>query len=61
LAKILDDEHEEAAEVARTVKSAIDDFKNNMPLIKCITLPALQEEDWRQIKEAVGEESLDRD
>jgi dynein heavy chain len=32
-----------------------------MPLIKCITLPALQEEDWRQIKEAVDIETMDRD
>jgi hypothetical protein len=61
LAKNLDEDHEEAAEVARSVKKTIDDFKNNMPLIKCITLPALQEEDWKQIKESVGEESLDRD
>jgi len=33
----------------------------NMPLIKCITLPALQDEDWRLIKETVGNDTMERE
>jgi hypothetical protein len=32
-----------------------------MPLIKCITLPAMGDEDWKLIKETVGNDTMERE
>jgi len=42
----LGEDYEETAEVAGKVKERIQAFQQNLPLIKCITSPAITEEDW---------------
>jgi hypothetical protein len=61
LAKNLFEDHEDASAVATEVKKIIEEFREHLPLIKCITLPALQDEDWRLIKEAVGNDTMERE
>lgn len=61
LGKSLFEDHEEASQVAMEVRKTIEEFMVNMPLIKCITLPALQDEDWRLIKETVGNDTMERE
>jgi hypothetical protein len=61
LAKSLNEEHEEAANVASEVRKIIEEFREHLPLIKCITLPALQDEDWRLIKEVANNDSMERE
>jgi len=41
LAKSLNEEHEDASNVATEVRRIIEEFREHLPLIKCITLPAL--------------------
>lgn len=53
LAKKLDDDHPDAAEVARALKKDIDDFNKNLPLIRCFTSDAVYPEDWDLICELV--------
>jgi dynein heavy chain len=61
LAKSLNEEHEEASNVATEVRKIIEEFREHLPLIKCITLPALQDEDWRLIKEVANNDSMERE
>ena len=61
MAKSLNEEHEEAANVASEVRKIIEEFREHLPLIKCITLPALQDEDWRLIKEVANNDSMERE
>jgi hypothetical protein len=43
------------------VKKKIDEFSKNLPLIKCFTSEAIGDEDWNEIKEAVGINPFERD
>ena len=61
MAKSLNEEHEEASNVASEVRKIIEEFREHLPLIKCITLPALQDEDWRLIKEVANNDSMERE
>lgn len=54
LAKKLDEDHPDVAEVARALKKDIDDFGKNLPLIRCFTSEAVFPEDWNEIVELVG-------
>lgn len=54
-------EHEDAAAVALEVQKKLIDFQENLPLIKCVTSEAINEEDWREIKEVTGQDGLDRE
>lgn len=61
LNKKLNEDYEETAEVALKVKKKIELFREHLPLIKCITSEAIQDEHWKEIREAVGNENMDRD
>jgi dynein heavy chain len=39
----------------------IDIFAKNLPLIKCFTSEAITDEDWKEIQDAVGIATFDRD
>jgi hypothetical protein len=43
------------------MKNKLENFRNYLPLIKCITSEAITEEDWGEIKVACNNESMDRD
>jgi len=61
LNKKLAEDYEETAEVALRVKEKIEQFRDHLPLIKCITSEAMTEEDWGYVQKAVGNDSIDRD
>jgi dynein heavy chain len=61
LNKKLDEDFPKTAEVAKEIRSKLDAFRDNLPLIKCITSEAIFEEDWNEIKTACGRDDLERD
>ena len=46
LNKKLSEDYEETADVAVKVKERIEEFRDHLPLIKCITSEAMTDEDW---------------
>ena len=63
LQKLLNEDFPDTAEVAIQLREKINEFKKNLPLIKCFTSEAITDEDWLEIKGAVGkaEQSFERD
>ena len=60
LSKHLDNEdHPDAADAATAFKKKVDEFSLNLPLMKCVMSEALHDEDWNEIKKAVGDLELD--
>ena len=60
LSKHLDNEdHPDAADAATAFKKKVDEFSLNLPLMKCVMSEALYDEDWNEIKKAVGDLELD--
>lgn len=60
MAKNLNDNYPEASDAATEFKKKVDEFAVNMPLMKCIMSEALHEEDWGEIKKAIGKEDFDQ-
>lgn len=52
--KKLAEDYPDTAEVAKELRSNIDAFSKNLPLIKCFTSEAINDEDWKEIQEVVG-------
>ena len=61
LAKKLDEDYPDAAEVARELRTSIEEFSKNLPLIRCFTSEAITEEDWKEIVELVGINPFEKD
>ena len=61
LQKKLDEDYGEAADCAGELKKKIEEFRENLPLIKCIMSEAIHQEDWQEIKEVTGKPELERD
>jgi len=61
LNKKLTEDYPETADVATELRGVIDVFAKNLPLIKCFTSEAITDEDWKEIQDAVGIASFDRD
>mmetsp|Transcript_20668 Transcript_20668/g.31553 ORF Transcript_20668/g.31553 Transcript_20668/m.31553 type:complete len:698 (-) Transcript_20668:2978-5071(-) len=61
LYKKLNEDYPETAEVAQQLRAQIDEFSKNLPLIKCFTSEAINDEDWKEIQEIVPIPNFDRD
>jgi dynein heavy chain len=61
LNKKLNEDHPETAEVSVEVRHRLEAFRENLPLIKCITSEAITEEDWNEIKTISKRDDLERD
>lgn len=59
--KLNGDDFEDAANVAIDVKKIIDAFREHLPLIKCITSEAVNDEDWNEMKEVCNQPEMDRE
>lgn len=59
--KLNGDDFEDAANVAIEVKRIIDAFREHLPLIKCITSEAVNDEDWNEMKEVCKQPEMERD
>jgi len=53
LYKKLIEDYPETAEVAQELKSNVDAFSKNLPLIKAFTSDAITDEDWLEIQKVV--------
>lgn len=49
LYKKLNEDFPETAEVAQELRGVIDVFAKNLPLIRCFTSEAINDEDWKEI------------
>jgi dynein heavy chain len=61
LQKKLNEDFGDASDVAGELKKKIEDFRENLPLIKCIMSEAIHQEDWEEIKTVTGKPELERD
>jgi dynein heavy chain, axonemal len=61
LKKKLSEDYPDTADVADEVRKRLDAFRENLPLIKCITSEAITEEDWNEIKTLTKRDDLERD
>lgn len=61
MAKKLDEDYPDAAEVAKEQRGVIEEFSKNLPLIRCFTSEAITEEDWKEIVEVVGITPFEKD
>lgn len=59
--KKLNEDYPDAANVAQDLRSKIENFMENLPIIKCLTSEAILDEDWREIQEVTKVPNLDRD
>jgi dynein heavy chain len=61
LFKKLNEEYDDVAQVALKVRGNLEEFREHLPLIKCITSEAITPEDWGFIRDAVGKPEMERD
>ena len=61
LQKKLNEDYGEASDVAGELKKKIEEFRENLPLIKCIMSEAIHAEDWDEIKKVTNRPELERD
>jgi dynein heavy chain len=61
LNKKLNEDYPDTAAVAQELRANIDVFSKNLPLIKCFTSDAITDEDWNDIRDAVGIPTFDRE
>ena len=59
LQKKLMEDHPEASDAAGELKKTVEEFRKNLPLIKCVMSEALVADDWADIKDKIGNENLD--
>ena len=57
----LDEDYPEAAECSQELKKKVEEFKENLPLIKCFVSEAMHVEDWQEIREVTGKPELDKE
>ena len=43
------------------MKKKVEEFKENLPLIKCFVSEAMHVEDWQEIREVTGKPELDKE
>lgn len=60
LNKKLDEDNPDAAAIALELRGNIEEFRKHLPLIKYLSSEAILDEDWKEIKEAVGLDNFDR-
>jgi dynein heavy chain len=56
LNKNLSEDYPDTAEVCVQLRAKIQEFSKNLPLIECFTADAITDEDWLEIKIAVGKQ-----
>ena len=61
LSKKLVEDFEDAADVANEIRKKLDDFKDYLPIIRCITSEAIEMEDWNEIREVAGQPDMEQD
>ncbi len=61
LKKKLSEDYPATADVADKVKQKLEDFREHLPLIKCITSEAVFDDDWTEIRVLVKRDDLERD
>ena len=48
------EDYDDACDVAQSLVEKLNEFKVYLPLIRCITAEAIDENDWKEIKEKTG-------
>lgn len=61
LQKKLDEDYPDAAECSNDLKKKVEEFRENLPLVKCIMSEAIHAEDWQEIRDVTGKPELERD
>lgn len=61
LNKKLMDDYDEVAAVALKAREKLEEFREHLPLIKCITSDAITPEDWGLIRDACDKQDMEKD
>lgn len=59
LARTLNEDYPDASDAATEFRKLVNDFSTNLELMYCVMSEAVHDEDWQEIKKAIGNMDLD--